>query len=262
MSDFVVALHDETEVPEQRLVGDDAELPADQVSGALDREQCGLGVLGEWKRRAPPGRVEVTQLGVPLPQRLPLDVAVVHRVLRGVVAEHDLGPFGKGHWEVAVVTPRRAFDQRRAEVHALAVAAVAEEVGQRAHDRRFRRLVEGDLQDDAPRVQVRILMTSGVDVADDPRPWEVCHDHSPARIQQRQFAVPVVLPARVGEADRGVLLDDRQVVPDAGGIARRLLGRQETSDRCAQKYGPVEFAVHVFTSAKCFRLVSSAASIV
>jgi len=35
---------------------------------------------------------------------------------------------------------------------------------------------EGDLEDDPPRIQIRILVPAGVKVADDPRPSQVCHD--------------------------------------------------------------------------------------
>lgn len=195
--DFVVPLHHEVESAEERLVREDAPLAADEVPRASDFEE-GLARLGRELEALPPvGRVEVAECGRPAGKRLPLDVAVVHRVSVRVVPEDDARPLAEGHREVRVVAPGCAFDEEGAEVLRLSVAAVAEEVREGREDGGRLRAVEPDLEDDPAGEEVLRLVARRVNVPDGPGPLDVGDDHALPGVKLRKIRVAVVGPARI-----------------------------------------------------------------
>jgi len=85
----------------------------------------------------------------------------------------------------------------RREVLAAAVAAVAEEVGQRAHHRGLGGAVEPDLQHHAAGGELLGMVAREVDVADDPRTLEVGHRDGRVRVEGVEVRVTVIAPAAV-----------------------------------------------------------------
>ena len=247
--DLVVALHDEVEAPEEGLVGDDAVLSAEEMPGALQLEEGHAGVLLQLEGAAVVGRVEPAELLVPLGEGLPLHEGVVPQVSIGVVPEDDLRPGREGHGQVRVVAPRRAFDELRREVLGRAVAAVAEEVGQRAVHGGLLGLVEPDLEHHAPGRQFPGVVAGEVDGADDPRSDEIGHGHPLPRVQGGEVLVPIVRPARVLEAHGRSAANRRELEPCVA-IRRRRCGApcDQDADRQQQVDGWIDHALVRFES--------------
>jgi len=196
---LVVAFHHVVEAAKHRLVGHHAVLPAEEVPAALDLEQHFVRLFRQLETLAVVGGVEVAELIVPLGQGLPFHEAVIRQVLAGIIAQEHPGPGPERHGEIAVVAPRGALDELRGEVRALAVAAVPEEIGERADHGRLPGVVEPDLQHHAAGGKLLGVVPGGMDAADDPRAFQIGHGHPLLCVEFLQVRVPVVGPARVGE---------------------------------------------------------------